>query len=41
MSLITDLFAHALDEGYAEAAARRRAAGEPASSGNVRGCLPR
>lgn len=34
MSLITDLFANALDEGYAEAAARRRAAGGPASSGN-------
>lgn len=33
MSLITDLFTNALDEGYAEAAARRRATGGPESSG--------
>ena len=33
MSLINDLFQHPIDEGYAEAAARREAAGEPASSG--------
>ncbi|MGH8822941.1 MAG: DUF881 domain-containing protein [Jiangellaceae bacterium] len=34
MSLITDLFANALDEGYLEAAARQRAAGGPVSSGS-------
>jgi uncharacterized protein YlxW (UPF0749 family) len=34
MSLITDLFAHPLDEGYQEAADRRRAAGGPVSSGS-------
>lgn len=33
MSLINDLFQHPIDEGYAEAAARREAAGKPASSG--------
>jgi uncharacterized protein YlxW (UPF0749 family) len=36
MSLITDLFANALDEGYAEAAARQRAAGGPEPSGRRR-----
>jgi uncharacterized protein YlxW (UPF0749 family) len=35
MSLINDLFQHPIDEGYAEAAARRAAAGEPASSGSL------
>ena len=34
MSLITDLFANALDEGYAEAAARNGAAGTPGSPRN-------
>jgi uncharacterized protein YlxW (UPF0749 family) len=34
MSLITDLFAHPLDEGYQEAADRRRTAGGPESSGS-------
>jgi uncharacterized protein YlxW (UPF0749 family) len=34
MSLITDLFAHPLDEGYREATDRRRAAGGPVSSGS-------
>ncbi len=34
MSLITDLFARPLDEGYAEAAQRRKAAGGPESSGS-------
>ena len=33
MSLLNDLFQHSIDEGYAEAAARREAEGEPASSG--------
>jgi uncharacterized protein YlxW (UPF0749 family) len=33
MSLINDLFQHPIDEGYAEAAARREASGKPASSG--------
>ena len=40
MSLITDLFANALDEGYAEAAARQRAAGGPEPSGNRRRMSP-
>ena len=40
MSLITDLFANALDEGYAEAAARQRASGEPEPSGNRRRMSP-
>lgn len=35
MSLITDLFAHPLDEGYQEAAERRRADGGPESSGGA------
>lgn len=33
MSLLNDLFQHSIDEGYAEAAARREAEGKPASSG--------
>lgn len=33
MSLINDLFQYPIDEGYAEAAARREAANEPKSSG--------
>ncbi|HET6687363.1 MAG TPA: DUF881 domain-containing protein [Jiangellaceae bacterium] len=40
MSLITDLFANALDEGYAEAAARQRAAGGPEPSGSRRRMSP-
>ena len=40
MSLITDLFANALDEGYAEAAARQRAAGGPEPSGTRRRMSP-
>ena len=35
MSLLNDLFQHPIDEGYAEAAARRQAAGEPRSSGSL------
>lgn len=35
MSLINDLFQHSIDEGYAEAAARREAEGKPASSGSL------
>lgn len=35
MSLITDLFAHPIDEGYAEAARRRSAAGGPEFSGGA------
>lgn len=33
-SLLNDLFQHTIDDGYAEAAARRKAAGSPASSGD-------
>ena len=40
MSLITDLFANALDEGYAEAAARQRAAGGPEPSRSRRRMSP-
>jgi uncharacterized protein YlxW (UPF0749 family) len=40
MSLITDLFANALDEGYAEAAARQRAAGGREPSRNRRRMSP-
>lgn len=32
MSLITDIFAHPIDEGYAQEAERRKAAGEPRST---------
>ncbi|HSJ60618.1 MAG TPA: hypothetical protein VK895_05250, partial [Jiangellaceae bacterium] len=35
MSLLNDLFQHSIDEGYAEAAARREADGKPASSGSL------
>ncbi|MGH8841008.1 MAG: DUF881 domain-containing protein [Jiangellaceae bacterium] len=40
MSLITDLFVNALDEGYAEAAARQRAAGGREPSRNRRRMSP-
>ncbi len=35
MSLLNDLFQHPIDDGYAEAAARRQAAGGPKSSGSL------